>query len=92
MFTRTSLISPERESHIVTPLNNDSERGFLVRPLISLAQKSAIGCEKVIPRSDSKLLDLQCGDVPILMKASTLESVRMNGGICGNRVPLVTTP
>jgi len=76
---------------MITPLNSDTERDFLVRPLISLAQKSAIGCEKVIPRSDSKLLDLQCGDVPILVKACTFESVRMNGGICGNRDPLITT-
>ncbi len=70
MFTRTSLISPER-IHMITPLNSDTERGFLVRPLTSLAQNR--------------------GDVPILVKACTFESVRMNGGICGNRVPLITT-
>jgi len=70
MFTRTSLISPER--FIRSPLINDTERGFLVRPLTSLAQNR--------------------GDVPILVKACTFESVRMNGGICGNRVPLVATP
>ena len=69
MFTRTSLISPER-SHMITPLNSDTERDFLVRPLTSLAQNR--------------------GDVPILVKACTFESVRMNGGICGNRVPLIT--
>mgnify|MGYP000374224485 CR=1 FL=1 len=56
---------------MITPLNNDTERSFLVRPLTSLAQNR--------------------GDVPILVKACTFESVRMNGGICGNRDPLVTT-
>jgi hypothetical protein len=56
---------------MTTPLNNDTKRGFLVRPLDSLAQNR--------------------GDVPILVKACTFESVRMNGGICGNRVPLVAT-
>ena len=56
---------------MITPLNNDTERSFLVRPLTFLAQNR--------------------GDVPILVKACTFESVRMNGGICGNRDPLVTT-